>query len=348
MDPYYINDDIFNNADEEEWLKEYLSVEDLKRMTGHDDLRRVKRLEAQIDAVSQSVGPLGERLPNLIELRLNGGLVHSLRDLGTSLSNIRVLHLGRCGVEDLSGAFSFSKIEELYLPFNNIKDLSPLASMTKLRVLDVESNDIADMSNLQFVSRCPLEMITVTGNPLQVPGYQELIKEMFPTVDIIDDDVDATDFNQRVDITAILEELDSQLPSQQQTEPRSDYIKKLFDEELSAAPPVAEICNAEKLAIEKKSVFKAVKELRFCDPYASLDLKNDFSPSAAPAVDATPTEEMWDVVNQINNTRKAIANGCQNSPTGASELTHHTSTIFCGNATRSLRNRKHESLPSSP
>eukprot|EP01060_Flectonema_neradi_P037625 TRINITY_DN7624_c0_g2_i2.p1 TRINITY_DN7624_c0_g2~~TRINITY_DN7624_c0_g2_i2.p1 ORF type:complete len:348 (+),score=62.71 TRINITY_DN7624_c0_g2_i2:1265-2308(+) len=347
MDPYLLNDDPFN-GDEEIGLKEYLSLDDLRKMTGCEDLSKVRKLEAQIDAVGQSVGPLGERLPNLQELRFNGGLVHSLRDLGTSLKNVTAMFLSRCGVHDLSGSFAFPNIEELYISYNNISDLSPLASMTKLRVLDIEGNSVSDVCNVQTLSRCPLEMITVTGNPFKQQSYLDDIKCFFPNADVIDDDDEALcdQQHQRVDITAILEELDSQLPLQ--SEPRSDYINSLIEKELNAIP-VSDTSDAERFAKEMRSVVNAVKELRFCDPYASLDLENDFSPTLTPAVtDDAPTEDMWDVVKQINNTRKAIANSCQNSPTGASDLTHHTTTIFCGNATRSLRNRKHEGLPSSP
>jgi Leucine-rich repeat (LRR) protein len=67
----------------------------------------------------------------------NGCLIPS--DLGTSLNNVTILWLSRCGLTELDGmSLGFSAVTELYLSFNSIKDLSPLGDLPKLQILDLE------------------------------------------------------------------------------------------------------------------------------------------------------------------------------------------------------------------
>ena len=60
------------------------------------------------------------------------------RDLGTSLTNLRVLWMARCGLEDIDGISAMTSLQELYLAYNEISDISPISMLEQLRTLDLE------------------------------------------------------------------------------------------------------------------------------------------------------------------------------------------------------------------
>ena len=60
------------------------------------------------------------------------------RDLGTSLSHVRILWMARCCLNDLDGITSLQSLEELYVAYNEISDLSALSMLEHLRLLDLE------------------------------------------------------------------------------------------------------------------------------------------------------------------------------------------------------------------
>lgn len=74
-------------------------------------------------------------MPLLSELRLErGSTLASFRDLGSSLSNLRVLWLSACGIRHLDGVGALSSLEELYLAFNDVEDLTSIALHDRLEV----------------------------------------------------------------------------------------------------------------------------------------------------------------------------------------------------------------------
>ncbi|XP_039187165.1 leucine-rich repeat-containing protein 56 isoform X4 [Crotalus tigris] len=89
--------------DEELLVDEYLSPYKLKALTGLDDLRQVKALEMHVNTRENSLGNFGSYLPNLKQLKLNGSVLTSVRDLGTALPRLQVLWMARCGLPDLDG-----------------------------------------------------------------------------------------------------------------------------------------------------------------------------------------------------------------------------------------------------
>ncbi|XP_063188412.1 leucine-rich repeat-containing protein 56 isoform X4 [Chroicocephalus ridibundus] len=93
-------------------MDEYLSPRKLKVLTGVDDLQRVKALEMRVDTRENSLGSFGAYLPNLRELKLNNSLLVSVRDLGTTLSHLRVLWMAHCGLSDLDGISSCGSLKE--------------------------------------------------------------------------------------------------------------------------------------------------------------------------------------------------------------------------------------------
>jgi Leucine-rich repeat (LRR) protein len=57
---------------------------------------------------------------SLLELKLNDSIIKSARDLGTSFTNVRILHISRCEMTELSGILALDKLEELYASHNFI------------------------------------------------------------------------------------------------------------------------------------------------------------------------------------------------------------------------------------
>lgn len=85
------------------------------------------------------VDHLGTLMPLLSELRLEwGSTLASFRDLGSSLSNLRVVWLSACGIRHLDGVGALSGLEELYLAFNDVEDLTSIALHERLEVQDVK------------------------------------------------------------------------------------------------------------------------------------------------------------------------------------------------------------------
>ena len=60
------------------------------------------------------------------------------RDLGSSLHNVTVLWMARCGLEDLDGLSSLNNLRELYLCYNEIYDISPCSMLEHIKILDLE------------------------------------------------------------------------------------------------------------------------------------------------------------------------------------------------------------------
>ncbi|KAG2378449.1 hypothetical protein C9374_008088 [Naegleria lovaniensis] len=172
-------------------LEEYLSEAKLRAATGENNLHNVKHLEIIVNTTNNSLGDIGGKLCNLEELKLNGSTIPSIRDLGTSLKNIRILWLSRCGIKELDGISTFSKLRELYLSYNDIDDISDLAGMEELEILDLEGNNIDDESQLVYLQDCRrLTSLTLSGNPMLVKlsgKYRSSVRETLPTLEYLDD-----------------------------------------------------------------------------------------------------------------------------------------------------------------
>ena len=84
---------------------------------------------------TRKVDHLGTLMPLLSELRLErGSTLASFRDLGSSLSNLRVVWLSACGIRHLDGVGALTGLEELYLAFNDVEDLTSIALHERLEV----------------------------------------------------------------------------------------------------------------------------------------------------------------------------------------------------------------------
>lgn len=164
----------------------------MRTFTGNEDLSSVNSLELQVDAITgtQRCEMIGELLPSLELLRLSESRIHTVRDLGTSLSNLKVLYLARCSLQDLGGVTNMPVLEELYVAFNDIKDLSPLWMHDALQVLDLEGNlldDFEEVRTLQAVST--LRDLNLTMNPVcRTEGFSRgRVLEALSQLEVLDD-----------------------------------------------------------------------------------------------------------------------------------------------------------------
>ncbi|RUS69894.1 hypothetical protein EGW08_022345, partial [Elysia chlorotica] len=182
-------------------LEQYLSPGKLQLLTGVDNLGTVECLELKVDSRETSLGNFGSLLPNLRELKLSGSCISCVRDLGSSLRNLRILWLTRCGLEELDGISSMLNLVELYLEYNEISDLSPLSMLEQLEILDLEGNNIDDITQVQYLSLCPrLRRLALDGNPICVypsPEQQEpdpeydyrgSVRSLLPNLLVLDDE----------------------------------------------------------------------------------------------------------------------------------------------------------------
>ena len=121
-------------------LSASITDEQLSVLAGTREFESVKFLQCAVDSEFVPLSCLGERLPALEQLKLNGSSLPSLRYLGTSMTQLRVLWLCRCGLQELDNLGALPQLQELYLAFNDISQLSPLTEADELQVLDLEAN----------------------------------------------------------------------------------------------------------------------------------------------------------------------------------------------------------------
>ncbi|KAK3103608.1 hypothetical protein FSP39_020495 [Pinctada imbricata] len=155
-------------------LEQYLSPGKLKLLTGVQDLESVRCLEIKVNTSDTSLGNFGSLLPNLTQLKLSNSLIRSIRDLGSSLRNLTVLWMSRCGLLELDGISSMLSIKELYLSYNEICDISSLSMLDFLQILDLEGNNLDDVQQIHHLTMCSrLSSLTLEGNPVCVVPHPD-------------------------------------------------------------------------------------------------------------------------------------------------------------------------------
>jgi hypothetical protein len=147
---------------------ELVNEESLFAYDGNKDLSSLKALQAIADTRDLSLSYLGDLVPNLQKLRLNNSKISTIRDISTSLVNLKFLSLAHCGIRSLDGICTISaNLEELYLAFNMITEISDLIGLPRLTVLDLEENGIASSADAQLLSsNICLRALTLAGNPV--------------------------------------------------------------------------------------------------------------------------------------------------------------------------------------
>jgi hypothetical protein len=180
------------DADEEEraLISASITDEQLHALTGTRDLAGVRFLQMAVDSEFVPLGSLGERLPQLEQLKLNGSSLPSLRLIGSSLTRVRVLWLCRCGLRELDNLWAVPELQELYLAFNDIEQLSPIHEAEQLQVLDLEANLVADMAQVEFLQfASALQELTLRGNPVcERQGFREEVIVLLAQVQMLDDE----------------------------------------------------------------------------------------------------------------------------------------------------------------
>ena len=107
-----LNFDIDSAAEEEAaLLSASITDEQLHALAGTHELSSVRFLQMAVDSEFVPLNCLGDRLPALQQLKLNGSSLPSLRHLGTSLCHIRVLWLCRCGLQDLDNLGALPELQ---------------------------------------------------------------------------------------------------------------------------------------------------------------------------------------------------------------------------------------------
>ncbi|XP_031575188.1 leucine-rich repeat-containing protein 56-like [Actinia tenebrosa] len=186
----------------EDLWEEFLSPNKLKSLSGVSNLDDATCLEMLVNTDEQSLGNFGAMLPNLVQLKLSNSVISTVRDLGTSLGNLKILWMSQCGLTDLDGISSLSSLVELFVAFNDINDVSPVSMLDNLEVLDLEGNLIDDLSQVEFLSLCSsLKSLNLEGNPVcvaphanssaeEMAGYEyrKSIHQAVPRLKILDDE----------------------------------------------------------------------------------------------------------------------------------------------------------------
>ena len=125
-------------------------------------------LRLKIDKNFNMMNDIGFRLPNLIDLDLQGSEIESIMDIGTSFNKLEKLNVSGCGLTDLSGIICFQNLKELNASNNKIADLIDIEMCEELKYLDLSNNLIIDDNNLLFLNSCPnLQKVILTGNKMK-------------------------------------------------------------------------------------------------------------------------------------------------------------------------------------
>ena len=165
------------NKYEEEILEGKINIIDKviqKHMPVSNDSRVISihpgltSLSLKIDKDFNMMNDIGYRLPNLIELNLQGSEIESIMDIGTSFNKLEKLNVSGCGLTDLSGIICFQNLKELNASNNKITDLIDIEMCEELKIIDLSNNLISDENNLLFLNSCPnLKKVILTGNKLK-------------------------------------------------------------------------------------------------------------------------------------------------------------------------------------
>ena len=136
-------------------------------------------LSLKIDKNFNMMNDIGYRLPNLIELNLQGSEIESIMEIGTSFNKLEKLNVSGCGLTDLSGIICFQSLKELNASNNKITDLIDIEMCEELKVIDLSYNLITDENNLLFLNSCPkLQKVILTGNKLKSYNKELLDKNI--------------------------------------------------------------------------------------------------------------------------------------------------------------------------
>ncbi|XP_062350303.1 leucine-rich repeat-containing protein 56 [Cinclus cinclus] len=321
------NPSLLIRDDGELLMDEHLSPRKLKILAGVDDLKQVKALEMRVDTREITLGNFGVHLPNLRELKLNNSLLASVRDLGTSLSRLRVLWMAQCGLSDLDGISSCGSLKELYIAYNNISDLSQLTWLDHLEVLDLEGNNIEDINQLQFLRLCcKLSHLTVEGNLICLK----------PTADSAED----PDYNYRAEVKILIPHLKylDRIPARQTALLPS---KRLHEDSLIIKESIKEGGLAKDISWLDSYLGEVVKKSG-CNPKpptTSRSGNTQCSANVGTCSDASLLSSSCSLPDSTFFPDKLFTED------DSSDLTHGFCQVICGNPAKALHERRQKLGP---
>ncbi|KAM5138652.1 leucine-rich repeat-containing protein 56 [Mantella aurantiaca] len=326
-----LNPSPLDNDDDEGLVDEYLSQARLKTLTGVDDLQEVTTLQMCVDTRDHTLGNFGEGcflgtyMPNLRQLKLNDSVILSIRDLGTSLSNLQVLWLARCGLTDLDGIASFFSLKELYLAYNDLREVTQVSMLENLEILDLEGNNVDQISELQYLALCSnLTTLSIEGNPVCVRpnpegtmhtdyNYRVVIKKIIPQIQYLDD--------------APADQINPGTPST----PSEDWlmVKDLIKESFGSQMDTALDVSLQNMG---SALRKEYARPSTAQPGATRRPQSAPRPSSAGRA-----------MSSLHSGRASLISespGDDPADDESSDLTHGIGKVICGNPIKALRTRK--------
>ena len=148
-----------------------------------NDLKNLNKLSIKINGIYGLLNQFGQRLTELIYLKLNNSFIQNINDLGTNFNNLKILQMNDCKLKDLSGIICFEHLEVLEAKNNQISDLIELEMCTSIKKLDLENNLIENMENIYFISSLDgLIYLNLLKNPIK--NYEEKLKELLPNIKV--------------------------------------------------------------------------------------------------------------------------------------------------------------------
>ena len=216
--------------------------EELKNVSGlaNPDFSALLKLELKINSEEIGIHKYGSICPNLIELKLSGSSIPSVRELGTEWCQLEVLWLVRCCLNDIDGISAFPKLKELYCAFNNISSLSGLMFHDSIQILDLEGNKISEFCEIESLSFCySLNSLNLEGNPVSFEEtYRVKVFKTLTTLQLLDDlpieaAVESKTYHEEIDIinNSVRESSIVRNKSQMSTRPSS--ARNIFQDQAS-------------------------------------------------------------------------------------------------------------------
>ena len=144
-------------------------------------LQNLNKLAIKINGSYGLLNQFGQRLSNLIYLKLNNSLIQGINDLGTNFKNLKIIQMNNCKLKDLGGLICFEHLEVFEAKNNLISDLIELEMCMSLKKLDLENNLVDNIQNIYFLSSLDgLVYLNLLKNPIQ--NYEDKIKNLLPNL----------------------------------------------------------------------------------------------------------------------------------------------------------------------
>ncbi|XP_028409473.1 leucine-rich repeat-containing protein 56-like [Dendronephthya gigantea] len=332
-------DPVIRNEDTEQLMEDFLSPQKLKNLTGIQDLHEVVFLEMIVNTLQNSLGNFGSMVQNLKQLKLTNSIISSVRDLGTSLTNLQTLWMAKCGLAELDGISSLCSIQELYLAYNDITEVSPLTMLDNLQVLDLEGNLVEDIAQVEFLVLCPeLKRLTLEGNPVCMKprpdsspltqldyNYRVEVHKALPKLTFLDDEPFLFDL---VDGTKVLK----LTPSQQHDVSLREKLKsdwELVTERIKAFDVDETITESKKPGNERPSTSHRIRQR-----------PSSARPGSSRQRPGTSSGERPGSGGVTRPSTAAIGEPTSYEEDDSSDLTHGSAAVICGNPSRALKSRR--------